>query len=224
VTIVSFCTRTTVMVDPWLAAGYECWIVDVQHPRGVNRDGRLVLVGASVFELHPYHRWLPQGAVYAGFGFTPCTDLTFSGQRWRRENGPMATAEGFRLFAATWDLLRFYERERGARWAMENPKGIVDSWCKPDHIFHPWHYGDLESKETHLWSGGGFVMPPPSVTVKPADVKESCWKAAPGPERGDLRSVTPAGFAAAVFISNQPGFVSSARSLLDVSAEILSVE
>lgn len=136
------------------------------------------------------------------FAFPPCTDLTFSGQRWRRENGPMATAEGFRLLAACWDLCRFYERERGAFWLLENPKGLPMSWCKPDHVFHPWHYGDNESKETHIWTGGGFVMPTPSVTDRPADVNESVWKMAPSADRGQKRSLTPEGFARAVFQAN----------------------
>ena len=29
-------------VRPWLDAGHECWIVDVQHEHGEHRDGNLV--------------------------------------------------------------------------------------------------------------------------------------------------------------------------------------
>jgi hypothetical protein len=47
------------------------------------------------------------------------------------------------------------------------------------------------------------VMPAPLVVLRPVDVMESCWKAAPSPVRGDIRSVTPAGFARAVFEANQ---------------------
>jgi hypothetical protein len=210
-TVVSFCEESGEMVKPWLDAGYTCWIVDLKHPRGLTREGRLVRVGASVFELHPYHRWLPQEPrITAAFAFPVCTDLTYSGQRWRRENGPTATAEGFRLFAACWDLLRFYERERGALWMLENPRGIPSSWCSPDFKFDQWQYGDGESKETHLWAGGGFVMPPPSVVLKPNDVRESCWKMAPGPDRAQKRSVTPAGFARAVFEANHQRLEQSA--------------
>lgn len=200
--VYSFCDRTGEAVKPWLAAGYPCVIVDLQHPRGVNVDGLLTRVGASIFELHPYHRWLPQGRAAMAFAWPDCTHFTYSGARWRRENGPGATAEGFRLFAACWDLLRFYERERGARWLLENPKGVPWSWSKPDARFHPWQYGDLESKETGIWHGGGFVMPPPSVLVKPNDCRQSVWLEAPGPDRANRRSVTPPGFSQAVFDSN----------------------
>ena len=31
--VLSLCDRTGVMVEPWRQAGYQCHIVDVQHPR-----------------------------------------------------------------------------------------------------------------------------------------------------------------------------------------------
>src|SRR5947209_8222260 len=145
--VYSLCDRTGEAVKPWAAAGYPCVIVDLQHPRGVTVDGLITRVGASIFELHPYHRWLPQGRVAIAFAWPECTHFAYSGALWRRENGPSATAEGFRLFAACWDLLRFWEKERGAKWLLENPKGIPWSWCRPDYAFHPWQFGDLESKE-----------------------------------------------------------------------------
>lgn len=204
--VVSFCDLTGEAVKPWLEAGYPCVLVDVQHPRGVTTDGLLTKVGASVFELHPYHRWLSAvgPSVAMGFAWPECTHFTYSGARWRRENGPASTAEGFKLFAACWDLLRFYERERGAAWMLENPKGIPWSWSQPDHRFHPWQYGDNESKETGIWCGGGFVMPTPSVAVKPADCRETVWKLPPSPERANLRRQTPPGFSRAVFEVNEP--------------------
>jgi hypothetical protein len=48
------CDRTGAMVAPWLDAGYECWVVDTQHPAGAHRDGNLVRVGADV------RTWLPR--------------------------------------------------------------------------------------------------------------------------------------------------------------------
>lgn len=203
--LISFCDKTGNAVKPWAEAGYPCVIVDLQHPRGVTKRDGLTLVGASVFELHPYHRWLPPApSVGMAFAWPECTHFTYSGALWRRQNGPMATADGFRLFAACWDLLRYYEQENGARWMLENPKGLPWSWCKPDHVFHPWQYGDNESKETGIWSGGGFVMPAPSVLLKPADVRQSVWLEPPGPERANRRSATSMGFSQAVFEANEP--------------------
>ena len=43
---------TTVMCEPWAAAGYLCYAVDIQHPKGEHRDGNLIRVGADI------RRWL----------------------------------------------------------------------------------------------------------------------------------------------------------------------
>jgi hypothetical protein len=198
--VISFCDVSGVMVEPWLAAGYNCWIVDFQHPRGVTRNGRLYRVGADMHELFRGHRWLPPHAHFAS-AFSECTHLCYSGQRWRRENRPRATAMGFMLFAACWDLCLAYE-ETGARWMIENPDGIVCSWCKPDHTFHPNDYGDPYTKRTNLWTGGGFVMPEKSPVPVDPTTGDRIHKAAPGAERHNLRSITPAGFAKAVFRAN----------------------
>src|SRR5262245_22406092 len=91
--VLSLCDRTSVMVQPWREAGYECWIVDVQHMAGVtdlggmrNADGslggNLVTVGADV------RTWLPPRREYAAvFAFPPCTHLAVSGARWFQEKG-----------------------------------------------------------------------------------------------------------------------------------------
>jgi len=68
------------------------------------------------------------------------------------------------------------------------------------------------TKETWLWVFGGFVMPP---VVKPGDMfAEPTWVEPtegskthllpPTPDRADIRSATPAGFAAAVYDANHP--------------------
>lgn len=192
--VLSICDESGVMVEPWLEAGYECWIVDLRHPAGEHRDGRLVRVGADIT------RWLAPRCDYAAaFAFTPCTDVANSGNRWKQAKGLTALHAAIGLFEASVRLLEW----TGAPWMLENPIGSLSTyWRKPDCTFHPWHYGDNESKRTCIWHGAGFVMPPYQVTVKPEGVKESCWKMGPSEDRGFKRSVTPAGFARAVFEAN----------------------
>ena len=93
-----------------------------------------------------------------------------------------------------------------ASWMMENPVGSLSTyWREPDFTFHPWHFGTpKEKKLTCIWAGNNFVLPQREVFVEPPDVKESCWKMPPGPDRADLRSVTPEGFSRAVFRANEP--------------------
>jgi len=194
--VLSLCDRTGVLVEPWLEAGYECWIVDVQHAPGITREGRLVRAGADI------RTWLPPRLEYViGFAQPPCTDQAVSGARWFVDKGLAGLAGAIALVERSRDILAWTD----APWMLENPVGTIASyWRKPDATFQPWHYGDLESKKTCLWFGGGFVMPPYEFTLKPHDVRESCWKMGPSPDRGDKRSVTPRRFARAVFEVNEP--------------------
>jgi hypothetical protein len=198
--VLSMCDRTGVMVEPWLEAGYECWIIDTQHEPGEHRDGRLVRVGADVTT------WLPPRTKYRiTFGFPPCTHLAVSGARWFKDKGLAGLIDGLRVVEAV--------RERcewtGAPWMIENPVGTLSTyWRKPDHAFDPcdfggWVEGDAYTKRTHLWTGGGFIMPAQR-PVAP-ELGSLMHHLPPSDDRGDLRSVTPSGFAMAVFAANELG-------------------
>lgn len=192
--VLSLCDRTGVMVAPWLAAGFECWCVDMQHPKGVHRDGLLVRVGVDVTD------WLPPRTSYRiAFAFPPCTHLANSGNRWKADKGLDALIEALPIVKACRNICRWTD----APWMLENPIGSLSTyWRKPDYTFQPWNYEGLESKRTCIWSGGGFVMPPFRVTQEPENVQESCFRMSPSADRGNLRSVTPEGFARAVFEAN----------------------
>lgn len=193
--VLSLCDRTGVMVQPWLDAGYECWIVDVQHPVGQTFDGRLVRFGCDVRDFRD-HEDINLAAVFA---FPPCTNLSVSGARWFADKGLESLHDSLGIVVA---CKRICEAS-GAPWMLENPVGMLSSyWRKPDYTFQPWQYGDTYTKKTCLWTGNGFVMPPAWVAVKPADAKASIHLMPPSVDRGDKRSVTPAGFARAVFESN----------------------
>lgn len=81
--VLSLCDYTGVMDQPWLEAGYECWIVDTRHEPGVHRNPdnpNLVRVGTDVRD------WLPPRMDYVmAFAFPPCTHLAVSGARWFRK-------------------------------------------------------------------------------------------------------------------------------------------
>lgn len=159
--VLSLCDRSGVMVRPWLDAGYECWIVDIQHPPGVHRSGRLVRVGADIMT------WLPPLAAYRiAFAFPPCTDLAVSGARWFKDKGLAGLASAISLVERCRDICEWAD----APWMLENPVGTLSTyWRKPDHLFDPCDYGgyldppgDAYTKRTCLWTGGGFAMPPPA--------------------------------------------------------------
>ncbi len=194
--MLSLCDRTGVMVQPWVEAGYECWIVDIQHPSGIRWDGRMWIVGADI------RTWLPPRREYAvAFAQPPCTDQAVSGARWFVDKGLAGLAGAIELVERSRDILAWTD----AAWMLENPVGTISSyWRKPDYTFQPWHYGDNQSKQTCIWAGGGFIMPAREVIEKPEFVLETVWKMAPSPDRGDLRSITSPEFSRAVFQANEP--------------------
>lgn len=180
------------MVAPWRDAGFECWCIDIQHDGDSVRDG-IRFIGADV------RRFLPPKRTAIVFAFPPCTNLAVSGARWFRGKGLTGLASGVELVERCEEICSWSE----SPWMLENPVGVLSTyWRAPDYLFQPWNFGDMESKNTCLWTGGGFVMPEFDFVSKPAGVKESTWRMPPSSERGDLRSVTFPGFARAVFQAN----------------------
>lgn len=187
------------MARPWAAAGFLCYCVDLQHATGQQREGNIIRVGADVRE------WLPPYAkVKILFAFPPCTHVAVSGARWFKDKGLGALIETLQLFEAA---LRLAEWTR-APYMIENPVSTVSTyWRKPDYVFDPWEYAgyltpstDNYTKKTCLWIGNGFRMPNARPT---APVEGSrMHRIPPSPQRSSLRSVTPQGFARAVFETN----------------------
>lgn len=196
--VLSLCDRTGVMVEPWAEAGFRTLCVDIQHDG--REDGFATRkVGADV------RTWLPPLDDYAiVFAFPPCTHLAQSGARWFAQKGLGKLIEGVELVEACRRICEWSK----APWMLENPVGQLSTyWRKPDHYFDPYEYAgyalvdEAYTKKTCLWVGEGFVMP----TKRPVEVTEEKprihW-AKNDAGRGDVRSVTPSGFARAVFEAN----------------------
>lgn len=207
--VLSLYDYTGTMVEPWLAAGYDCWIVDIRHPRGTTRipyhpsrdsSNYLVKVGADV------RIWLPPLVEYAAaFCFAPCTDQAVSGARWFKDKGLAGLAGAVEMVERGRDILEW----TGAPWMLENPVGTISKyWRKPDAYVHPWQFAgwneDIErenyTKKTGLWVGNRFQLP--TINAAPEPHRHDIWMMTPSADRGDKRSITPSGFARAVFEAN----------------------
>lgn len=192
--MVSCFDHSTVMAKPWAEAGYTCFCVDTQHARGETVDGNIIRVGADMLD------WLPPGGVSFAAFFPPCTDVAVSGARWFRDKGLGALIRALSIFKRSVDLAEMM----GCPYLIENPVSTVSSyWRPPDYAFDPCDYGTPYTKKTCLWTGGGFVMPTKR-RVRPIDGSKM-HVLPPGEDRARLRSVTPEGFARAVFEANRPG-------------------
>lgn len=198
--VISLCDYTGNMVRPWAQAGCECWIVDVQHSPGVSRlEDNIRKVGCDVADFK-----LPGKPVIL-FAFPPCTHLAVSGARHFRAKGLHALSSAIRIVA---DCLALCESS-GAPYMIENPISTLSTyWREPDYKFDPHEYAgylpdpskEAYTKKTCLWVGNGFRMPLKK-PVAPA-LGSKMHRLSPSPERANLRSQTPEGFARAVFESN----------------------
>jgi len=120
---------TGLMAQPWLDAGYECWLFDGQHEPGVKREGNLVKVGAW-FEHDKTIRQAADIALMVGhgvemvFGFPECTDLTVAGAKhWvkKGEKNHKFQAEALSLALMVGEV----GKACGSKWAFENPIGAL---------------------------------------------------------------------------------------------------
>lgn len=198
-TVLSLCDRTGNMVRPWAEAGYKCICVDIQH-EGIRTEGNITFIGADV------RFWMPPPRKYEiVFAFPPCTNLAVSGARWFTQKGMGGLMGALEIVEACRRICEWSE----APWMIENPVSTISSyWRKPDHTFDPSDYGgyldppgDAYTKRTCLWTGGSFVMPVPE-PVEPVEGSKM-HLLPPSADRGDLRSITPMGFARAVMLANR---------------------
>ena len=146
------------------------------------------------------------------FAFPDCTEFAVSGAR--HGHAGLSSLHNARMVEEIADAV-------GAKWMVENPVGKMSTlWRKPDHYFHPFEYGgyltgkeesfhprmptrDAYTKKTCLWTGNGFVMP----EKKPVPHIGKFWGWAylggKSAKTKQLRSLTPRGFARAVFEANK---------------------
>lgn len=201
--MISLCDRTGVMAMPWAQAGYECYCVDVAHSiRSARQADGIRYVWGDV------RSWVPPAGIEIAFvaAFPPCTHVAVSGAR------DFQTKRGVMLRDAleTFEACRLVASWSGAPYMIENPVGVLSSLPhigRPDHYFHPWQYAgwfadDNYTKKTCLWTGNGFVMPPPFPGPYLGPPDDRIHKATPSDDRADVRSATPLGFAIAVFSAN----------------------
>jgi len=212
---------TGIMAQPWLDAGYECYIVDQQHKTGIYEDAQrpgLFKVGADIRA-----GWIPPRDVVdrvAFMGsFPECTNVAVSGARWFKEKGPRGLALSLDLFATCRELGDWL----GCPYFIENPVSTFSTYCgKPDYTFDPFEYGgylpvedvhplypnniaprDAYPKKTCLWTGGGFKMPPKLPVVTDSEHSSQYTQlGGKSLKTKNIRSATPRGFAKAVFIAN----------------------
>ncbi|EHO5626873.1 DNA cytosine methyltransferase [Salmonella enterica] len=149
------------------------------------------------------------------FAFPDCTMLSGAGAKYERTEEAIANSiQNARRVEGLATLLNI-------PWMVENPVGKMSTlWRRPNHYFDPYQYGgymtgeeesyhpkmpprDGYTKKTCIWAGNGFVMP----ETRPVEHIGKFWGWAylggKSERTKQLRSLTPRGFARAVFLANR---------------------
>ena len=151
------------------------------------------------FRIIPYK---PFDAILA---FPPCTHLAGSGARWWKFKGEDYLIDSLSMVDA---VLRVIHYSNPKFYFIENPVGRLQRYLgKPDYYFHPYQFAgwadkpedEAYTKKTCLW---GKFKKPVQKSVNPIH-GSLMHLVPPGPERQNIRSKTPQGFARAFFESNK---------------------
>lgn len=213
------------MAQPWAEAGHTCYCFNYD---GADH-GDYARLGAKVEHenIHYINAWIDNKfdfdvAPDIIFAFPPCTDLAVSGAvhfETKRKKNPTFQVEAVITCKVAARLAKKYN----VPYMIENPVSVLSSlWRKPDYVFNPNEYGgylpeddthpmfpdviparDAYVKKTCLWAGNGFVMPDVAV-VYPDSGDNPGWAKLGGKSARTktIRSLTPRGFAKAVYEAN----------------------
>jgi hypothetical protein len=189
--ILSLFDLSTNMVKPWAANHFPCLCVDIQHKQNFAKLGPYIYICNT-----PIQNFIPPNyPIGIVFAFPPCTNLAVSGAKHFKSKGLRSLIRSIEI--AT---------QLKVPYAVENPVSTISTYYrKPDYTFHPYHYGDLYTKKTCLWTSSDFIMPEPIYPSPPEGTDfHRIHHLPPTTDRANKRSVTPKGFAEAVYQANHP--------------------
>lgn len=197
-TVISLFDASGVLAQPWVDAGYNVVTYDLQTGGDISQFD-----AENLLEQHG------NDDVWAILAQPPCTDFASSGaQWWREKDADGRTAASNKLVRQT---LRTIELFRPPVWVMENPVGRIRKQNKlpaPLLKFDPWHFGDNYTKRTELY--GNFCNDLPLAPVEPTDGSKMHRLSSSAKYE---RSLTPEGFAYALFIANNAESVGPAERI-----------
>ena len=186
-TVISLFDASGVLAQPWVDAGYSVVTYDLQTGGDISQFD-----AENLLEQHG------NDDVWAILAQPPCTDFASSGaQWWKEKDADGRTAASNELVLQT---LRTIELFRPPVWVMENPVGRIrkqNSLPAPLLKFDPWHFGDNYTKRTELY--GNFRNELPIAPVEPIEGSKMHRLSSSAKFE---RSLTPEGFAYALFMAN----------------------
>ncbi len=231
--IICLYDNSGIMASPWVQGGVNASCYDIKNEYSQERYANGAHLNMVNFDIsgETLERCARAINRIGGtdirivFAFVPCTDLAVSGAahfKAKRERDPdfqhKATQRAL-------DAVKFAE-DLGAEYCIENPVSMLSTlWRKPDYTFHPYEYGgylnddeaehplypdhiaprDAYSKKTCLWTSDGFKMPErkPVACESFGNSRQHSKLGGRSEKTKTIRSLTPRGFAKAVYLANR---------------------
>lgn len=210
-----------IMGLPWAQAGHQVYCFnadDADHGEYEVKMQHENLHYVNLFIDEAFHSFVDKSGIKIPdilFSFPSCTELAGSGEKHERDYSSILSSVKLAKLAEEIGCFA------NCPWMVENPVGKLSTeWRKPDHYFNPFEYGgymsgfepslhpkmpdrDGYTKKTCIWAGNGFVMPE-KIPV-PHIGKFWGWAYLGGKSQRtkQLRSLTPRGFARAVYEANK---------------------
>lgn len=211
--IISLFDASGEISKPWKDAGYQVAQYDIK-------------LGDDLLEFFPMGELMEmqeEGFEIVGvIAQPPCTCFSSSGARWWSERhdkhdrdmvekmfGPNAARYFSKPKEYTRALVSLVDLAIGETnpkfWVVENPVGRIATEMgmpKPTLTFDPHVYGDPYTKRTQLWGKFNADLPTANVEPTQGSLMHKLWSRAE--KDGGQRSLTPEGFAYALFMANHP--------------------
>lgn len=174
------CERSGTVRRAFRLRGFDAWSCDLQP----DVNGSPFHIQGDALRAVRSRPWV------ALIAFPPCTYLAKSGwfHVYTRPERAAAAAAALDFFGA------LLEAPIPLR-ALENPQSMADHCWPSSQVVRPCWFGDQGTKETHLWLRG---LPPLLATGYHPDPRDLIHNVPPGPERSNIRSLTPFGLARAM--------------------------
>ena len=203
--ILSLFDYTGAWSQPYVEAGYQVIRIDRQI-EGIDISDFCVEYLAEQLDLPPF--------VHGILAAVPCTEFAVSGARWFKEkDADGRTAKAVDLVHKTLATVEYFQASEdmiedgypGLQWwVIENPVSRINRLVPTLAEFGPWYFhpcdfGHPYTKKTGLW--GEFNNDMEKIPVEPTEGSKM-HLISPGPERQNIRSETPSGFAQAFFNAN----------------------
>lgn len=201
---------------PWAMGGHKviCFNADSADHGEYEikmRHDNLRYVNKYITPASDFSEWPAPDIIFA---FPSCTNMAGCGSKHERDSSDVD------LDIDTAQIAERLAGGFGCPWMVENPVGkLCTAWRKPDHYFDPYQYGgymsgfepefhhkmparDGYTKKTCLWVGNGFVMPERRPVAHIGKFWGWAFLGGSSPRTKQLRSLTPRGFARAVYEAN----------------------